>query len=317
MKEQPLVSVICLCYNHSRFVAECLESVFSQSYSAVELIIVDDFSKDNSINIIRQLLRPQDQLIVNDRNQGVCASFNRGLALAKGKYIVDLAADDCLFPHTIAQQVAYFETLPDEYGAVFGEAVLIDEAGNMLGTWYKRNSGGTLIQSIPQGDVFAAVLAGTPILTVTAMTRKEVYDALNGYDESLLYEDFDFLVRASRRWKYAFRDQYWIKYRQVRGSHSKQQLTRRTRHLETTYKVCEKALPLLKSVEEQKAFLSRVRDGIRQCFYLEHYSLVRKYAALHQRIKPLGSTYRAILWACQLRVPFYQIYRGYQKIRRS
>ncbi|MDR6195528.1 glycosyltransferase [Siphonobacter sp. SORGH_AS_0500] len=316
MIHYPLVSIICLCYNHGRFVAECLTSVFNQSYPAIECIIVDDCSTDTSVPIIQNLLRTQDQLITNRQNLGICKSFNKGLQLAKGKYIVDLAADDYLLPETIRQQVSYFETLSEEYGAIFGEAILVNEAGNKIGTWYKRDEGGQLIQSVPQGDVFAAVLAGTPILTVTAMTRKVVYDALNGYDESLLYEDFDFLVRASRHWKYAFKDEYWVNYRQVAGSQSRNQQTRRAKQLESTFMVCKKAAAMIRTPEEETALLWRLKQGIKQCFYLEHYSLVRKYATLHESLKPLSASYRAILWACQLRVPFYQIYRGYQKIRR-
>ncbi len=316
MKQEPLVSIICLSYNHERFVAECLQSVFVQTYPALELIVVDDFSKDRSVAIIESLLRPQDKFIQNCDNQGVCQSFNRGLAQAKGKYIVDLAADDLLFPDTIAKQVAYFETLSEEYGAIFGDAVLISETGKKLGTWYKRNAQGKRLQPVPSGDVFAAVLAGTPILTVTAMTRRSVYEALDGYDESLLYEDFDFLVRASRRWKYGFNDECWVKYRQVKGSHSKQQQLRRTQQMESTWKVCEKAAVLVQTPEEITALLIRLRNGLRQCFFLEHYALGAQYAALYRKFKPLPSSLQAIAWACQLKIPFYQVYRTYQKLRR-
>ncbi len=313
---QPLVTIICLCYNHERFIQECLNSVFTQTYPAIELIIVDDGSYDNSVKVIQTFLRADDQFIVNTHTKGICRSFNAALSLAKGKYIVDLAGDDYLFPPTIQQQVNALESLSEEYGAVFSDAQLVSENGKALGTWYKRNKKGKIYQPVPSGDVFEAVLSGTPILTVTAMTRKLVYDALSGYDESLVYEDFDFLVRASRHWKYSFQDQVWVAYRQVKNSDSSKQTLRRTKHLESTLVVCEKAADLLRTPAEKLALLWRLKQGMRQCFYLEHYSLVKKYATLHQSLQPLSSAYQAILWACQLRIPFYQIYRGYQRIRR-
>ncbi|MFT4033694.1 MAG: glycosyltransferase [Siphonobacter sp.] len=317
MINPPLVSIICLCYNHERFVAECLNAVFSQTYPAIELIIIDDYSKDNSVSVIQSMIRPQDIFIQNGHNKGICKSFNSGLARAKGKYVVDLAADDQLFPDTIARQVAFFETLSDEYGAIFGDAVLIDEQGKAIGSWRKRDVSGNVLSPVPQGDVFAEVLAGTPILTVTAMTRKTVYDALEGYDETLVYEDFDFLVRASRQWKYAYSDQQWIMYRQVPGSDSRSQALRRTKHLESTFQVCAKAAVLVKTDREREALLLRLQDGLRQCLFLEHYELAEKYVALHQQFRPLNRKYRAIAWACQKRIPFYQVYHTFQRIRKK
>lgn len=310
---QPLVSVICLCYNHARFVEDCLESVFSQSYPAIELIIVDDASRDDSASRIHALIRSGDYFIQNCENLGICRSFNLALTRARGKYIVDLACDDVLPRHSIARQVSVLEESSPQVGAVFGDAVLIEENGRPIGTWYERNEDGQLLQQVPSGDVFADVLAATPILMGTAMTRKVVFDELEGYDEDLVYEDFDFLVRATRNWQYLFIDEPWMIYRQVEGSDSRQQLKKRTAHLESTWKVCRKAASLVRTEAEREALTLRLKNCLRQCLLLDHFKLAEPFAALHREFRPLDLSSRLILLACRLRLPANWLYRLYLK----
>lgn len=309
----PLVSVICLCYNHGRFVADCLESVYTQSYPNIELIIVDDASKDDSAGRIHALMRSGDYFIQNCENLGICRSFNLGLARARGKYIVDLACDDILPQHSIASQVAILEQSSLQTGAVFGDAILIEENGRPIGTWYERDDEGRLLQQVPSGDVFRNVLAETPILMGTSMTRKAVFDELDGYDEELVYEDFDFLVRATRNWHYLFVDQPWMIYRQVAGSDSKQQLKKRTAHLESTWKVCRKAAALVRTEEEKAALVARLRNCLKQCFLLDYFELAEPFAALHREFRPLNIVSALILAACKLRIPGNWLYRLYLK----
>src|SRR5688500_3802276 len=99
----PLVSVICLCYNQARFIREAVASVFAQSYRNVELIIVDDASTDNSASVIRAMVaeNPAIRCLLLNQNVGNCKAFNKGLTLSKGDYIIDLAADDVLVPQRI------------------------------------------------------------------------------------------------------------------------------------------------------------------------------------------------------------------------
>src|SRR5687767_6161263 len=103
----PLVSVICLCYNQARFVREAVASVLAQTYPHVELIIVDDASTDDSAAVIRSIVQdnPAIRCLVLEKNVGNCKAFNTGLSLAKGDYIIDLAADDLLLPRRIESGV--------------------------------------------------------------------------------------------------------------------------------------------------------------------------------------------------------------------
>ena len=96
-KSYPLVTVFVGCYNHSRFVEECLDSVRHQTYPNLQVIIFDDCSNDNSVSVINGCLKKHRldwPFISHNRNIGICASLNEVLRLARGKYISMVAADD-------------------------------------------------------------------------------------------------------------------------------------------------------------------------------------------------------------------------------
>src|SRR5258705_6164145 len=103
MMELPLVSVICLCYNHARFVSEAIGSVQRQTYSRIQLVVVDDASADKSAQVIRESIRncPEIIFLSLPQNLGNCRAFNKGLAVSTGSFIIDLAADDVLMPYRV------------------------------------------------------------------------------------------------------------------------------------------------------------------------------------------------------------------------
>src|SRR5690606_21799141 len=141
---QPLVSVICLCYNHARFLAEALDSVLNQTYKNLEIIVVDDQSTDNSRAIIEDYVSrfPQIKYLPNEQNLGNCTAFNRAYRLSKAKYLIDFATDDVFLPERIAEQVAAFEKLDKSYGVLFTDAEFIDDNGRHLHNFYKRDQQG-------------------------------------------------------------------------------------------------------------------------------------------------------------------------------
>ncbi len=100
----PLVSIIIPVYNAAAFLAETIESTLKQSYQNIEIIIVDDGSKDNSYEIAKLYESPQIT-VVKQVNKGASAARNHGTALAKGEYIQFLDADDFLHPQKIERQV--------------------------------------------------------------------------------------------------------------------------------------------------------------------------------------------------------------------
>jgi glycosyltransferase involved in cell wall biosynthesis len=252
----PLVTVICLCYNHSKFVTEAIESVLAQTYPSIQLIVVDDASTDESATIIRQLVayHPAIEFLPLPQNLGNCNAFNRGLALAKGEYFIDLAADDVLLPERMALGVTALQQAGDNYGVHFSDAEWIDEAGKHL---YFHSDRFPHI-TIPQGDVYEELISRRFICPPTVMFKREVINSLGGYDESLTYEDFDFWIRSSRQFNYVYSPQVWVKKRLTSMAMANKQFKLLNRHSRTTYRVCKKIMELNRSREEQRALNQRI-----------------------------------------------------------
>lgn len=271
----PLVTVICLCYNHERFINEAIESVINQNYTSIEVIIVDDGSTDNSVNQIQLLASqfPQIHLEILPKNIGNCAAFNLGAKLAKGKYLIDFATDDVMLPNRIEEQVIFFEKQNENVGVIFSNAILIDEIGNEIRNHSSEN------EIIPQGDIFDVVLRKYFICPPTIMFKKSVFDSINGYDESLAYEDFDFWVRSSRKYHYAYLNKVLTKRRIVKKSlaHSFQKDEIMTN---STRLVCEKAYILCENDIEFASLKIRINYELLFAFRKRHWKTVISYSSL-------------------------------------
>jgi glycosyltransferase involved in cell wall biosynthesis len=278
----PLVSVVCLCYNHARFVQEAIESVLNQTYPHVELVVVDDNSTDDSVLRIKNALTnsPDVKTIFFDRNKGNCKAFNEGFRKTKGDFIIDLSGDDILAPDRIEKGVEDFQLHDQKTGVNFTDAQLIDEQGNALGFHSDRFPHDT----IPQGDVYSNILSRYFINTPTMMMRRDVLVQLGGYDEALAYEDFDFWVRSSRDFNYSYTPEPLVKRRIVARSLGRSQLRKGSLQLRSTFIVCEKAATLNRTQYEKDALKKRIRYEMWQVLKLGEFPLVLKYWSLYGRI---------------------------------
>jgi glycosyltransferase involved in cell wall biosynthesis len=254
--EQPLVSVICLCYNHARFVEEAIRSVLSQTYSNIQLIVVDDASQDNSAEIISRIVKENPQIIFlsQKENTGNCRAFNRGLTKVTGEFIIDLAADDVLLSNRVEEGVNSFNKQGAQVGVLFSDAEWIDEAGKHLYFHSQRFPH----KKVPQGDVYIHLIEKYFICSPTMMFRKSVIDYLGGYDETLAYEDFDFWIRSSRVFHYGYSPDVSVKKRVVQGSMSKKQF-RNSAQQRSTFEVCKKIKDLNRNEQEVGALKRRIK----------------------------------------------------------
>ena len=283
MKPSSLVTVICLCYNHAKFVKEAIESVFNQTHSNIQLIVVDDASSDNSVEVIRQLVAKHTSIDFHplQKNQGNCKAFNHGLAHAKGDYIIDLAADDVLLPARIETGVQKLQQVGKEYGVHFSDAELISETGDHL-SWHSDRFPH---KTIPQGDIYKELISRYFICPPTMMYTREAINDLTGYDESLTYEDFDFLIRSSRKFKYAYSPVPLVKKRITTHAMAKGQFKLFSKYSRSTLIVCEKILGLNKTQEEKKALTIRIFYELRLNLRLLNFGIVVKYFFLWLRNK--------------------------------
>jgi glycosyltransferase involved in cell wall biosynthesis len=314
---RPLVSVICVCYNHERYVVEALESVTAQTYPNIEIIIVDDGSTDSSVSKIKQWVsqNPNATFLDLKINHGYCKAFNAGLALAKGQFIIDMATDDVFLPKKIEHQVILFSTLGQGYGVVFTDAEYVDSEGKFLRDHFAYLKRKGLISEIPQGDVYRAVLERYYIPSPTMMIRKEVFGTIGGYDESLSYEDFDFWVRSSRIFKYAFLNEKSVLIRRKTKSMSSGWYKAGDPQLMSTYQVCKKAKQLNRDDEDKEAWRKRVRYELRQSVFSENFKEARLFFELLREDNGIRWQDNLVCKLGQLQLPLFVFRNFYQRMR--
>jgi len=310
----PLVTVICLCYNHEKFIDEAVNSILAQDYDNMEIIIADDCSQDNSQAVIKRIAaqHPFIRTILNNKNVGNCKAFNNALAQANGKYVIDFAADDVLVKNRISKQVEAFEQMGEEYGVVYTNVLDIDEYGKPIGLHQKENV------ELPSGDIYINILEKYFISPPSMMIRKAIFDELGGYDESLAYEDFDFWVRSSRKYKYYYLKEVLCHKRILRNSHSAQFHRKGKAYVvDTTIKVCRKALWLNQSEGENMALVKRIRYEMMHAFRMEYFEQVKNFYTLLEEMGKVDGLSKLIKKATDWKVKVYWLYSYYIKVRYS
>lgn len=313
----PVVTVVCLCYNHEKFVEEAILSVLNQTYKNIQIIVVDDASTDNSVNIIKQIVSNYTSIefIALDKNIGNCSAFNKSLPHSKGDFIIDFATDDVMLPHRIEQQVKHFSSLDKSYGVVFTDSNYIDEQGHYLRSHYDYLKRKGLLHKVPEGDVYQSVISTYFISSPTMISRKEVFDSLGGYDEQLSYEDFDFWIRSARNFRYSFLNEVTTNVRISNRSMSRQAYRQGDKQLHSTYLVCRKIQALNRTEDENKALAIRLKFEIRQAVFSENYKEAQLFYNLLTEIGRQDISSYLFILLNKLKLPLAGIRRLYHKLR--
>lgn len=129
--ESPLVSICIPVYNGEKFIQQTIKSVLAQTYSNFELIINDDISSDNSLNICRDIEDNRIKILSNNVNLGLAGNCNACINIAKGKYVKILCQDDLLYPDAIEKAVQVFEANP-QVTVVTGSSNIINSVGKIV-----------------------------------------------------------------------------------------------------------------------------------------------------------------------------------------
>ena len=129
-----LVSVVIPAYNHEKYVQETIKSIINQTYQNIELIIVDDGSKDSTWQKIQEMKVRCEQrfsrvVFETKQNEGTCKTLNRLIDLSKGEYIYMIASDDIAKPYAIEKEIKFLSSNPD-YALVVGDNEIIDSESN-------------------------------------------------------------------------------------------------------------------------------------------------------------------------------------------
>ena len=215
----PKVSVLVLCFNHERFLLECLDSIRAQSCADYELIIADDASTDGSQPLIQRWIDanwPGALFVRHDQNAGVCATLAELMRHARGQYISMVATDDVWEPDRLRTLLSAIEAQP-QAAVAYSDAAQMDETGKFLPETFMQ-AHGYRDRKPPAGRIFSALADGNFIPAMATVIRRSAIDAVGGYDPTLSYEDYDMWLKLADQYDFCFVDQLTARYRIVATS---------------------------------------------------------------------------------------------------
>jgi glycosyltransferase involved in cell wall biosynthesis len=184
--KKPLVSVTSAFYNTGISMLDMIKSVFAQTYSQWELILLDDGSTDNSLEIARSIVDPRVKVFTNGQNMGRSYSLNRLTELSNGKYIARMDSDDLCSPARLEKQVQFMESHPD-VDVVSTGICYLDEKDRPIGHSHSCETHEHICQYPGRG---IKICHG-------AILGKKKWFEQNKYNETIKYAvDFDILLRS-------------------------------------------------------------------------------------------------------------------------
>ena len=204
---KPLVSVLLITYNSSKFIEETLESALNQTYQKIELIISDDGSTDDTVKICKKWLKNNNQRFVNseiicvERNTGIPANCNRGLRCCEGEWIKLIAGDDILYPECITMNVDYI--------CANKEAKVVQSLCNL----YLKNFEGVPYDTQPStkkydffnlstgSELYDYILkVAYNVFAPAIFIEKKILEEIGGFDERFkLMEDYPLWLKLTKK----------------------------------------------------------------------------------------------------------------------
>jgi len=196
----PLVSVLIPCFNEEKVIAASVSRILESEWRNIEVLVLDDGSKDNTAEEVRRAHGDNPRVtLLSFENGGKARAVNRGLAVAKGDYVVALDADTLFPPKTIGRLVRWFQD--PRIGAVAGNAIV----GNRLNIVTRWQALEYVTAQNLERRALAALGAVTVVPGAVGAWRKSVLDDLGGYPADTLAEDQDLTIACQRAgWKVAF-----------------------------------------------------------------------------------------------------------------
>jgi len=293
--EAPRVSAIIPTYNYARYVAAAVESVLSQSFDDLEIVVVDDGSTDET----RETLRHLSTRIryVPQAHRGLAATRNAGIRVSRGRYLAFLDSDDLWLPDKVSMQVARLDAEP-AVGLVYTEATLFnDESPTEIPHSFWSDH--------PSGKILPRLLRHNVVPSPTPMVRRELFEQVGPFDERLsACEDWDMWIRIAQVSEFSYVDRVLAKYR----VHAANMSLDHERMMTNGLRVLEKAFsspnlsPEIKRL--RRSIISRRHaDYALGCFYEGRYAQARRSViravTLDPRCLCYGKT-AAVLSSCLL-----------------
>lgn len=200
----PLVSVVVITYNSEKHILETLESIYNQTYENIELIISDDASKDNTLNLCKNWINnfghrfKNTSIVTTNINTGISSNCNRGIKITKGEWIKLIAGDDILLINCIRSNINY--SLNNKKACfIFSDVDFINEKSKRIESpkWYdtKYQHFFTLNSNLQHKEL---VLNGNFVLAPTSFIKQQSLLNLEGFDERIpMQEDYALWIKAT------------------------------------------------------------------------------------------------------------------------
>ena len=179
MATTPLVSVIIPAYNGEQFIGEAIESALAQRGVAIEVIVVDDGSSDQTVERIVEF--GERVRLFQKKNGGVASARNFGIARARGRFVALLDQDDRYLPGKLATQIDMMNNCPEAV-VCHGNIRMIDALGHAL---HNGHLGHPTDESMPSGMVLERLFQWNFILACTALMQRDAVLAVGGFNERL------------------------------------------------------------------------------------------------------------------------------------
>jgi GT2 family glycosyltransferase len=187
---EPIVSIVMAVYNGEKYLRRAVESILHQTFTDFEFIIVDDGSTDTTPVILDAYHDPRIVRLRNEKNIGQTRSLNRGLALAGGRYVARMDADDVAYPDRLASQVAFLDTHPEI--VLLGSSYdVVDSVGSLIERRVAKVGNEALQCTLVRRNCFGHG---------TTMMRRDALVRVGGYYERLWsVQDYDLWLRLAEQ----------------------------------------------------------------------------------------------------------------------
>ena len=224
------ISVIIPVYNSEKFLRESIESVLNQTYSDIEIIVINDGSTDDSVKILSEY--ENKIVIINQKNQGLASALNNGIKAMTGNWFKWFSPDDIMYPNTIDVLVNTVKNL-DDNTIVYSNWDMINETGKKIRSFFESN-----YNHLDIFDFNLRILDGQQINVNTCLAPKSLFEKglkMNSNIDPVMI-DYDFFLRAGIIYntKFYLNEDHLIKYRIHGNQLSHQKIMESIKSLDST-----------------------------------------------------------------------------------
>jgi len=287
---QGLLTVIIPAYNHEQYVAAAINSVLSQDYDHIELIVIDDVSSDATFAVANSFSSDARVTVLrNDLNMGPSKTLNKGIQLAKGEFIAILASDDMFAPAALKVRTEVM-TRNATTKLMFSDFVGMSENGALeTSRPVKRDK--ELLSLNPQDILTDLYIRSSPLFVQSGLFRTDFLRAIGGFDESLLADDWALCIRAFRqitsRAEYEYLDSATFYYRSHQTNINRNYVRHKKLKEEVISKYCPNKLKI-------KAYSNLFWELSLDNYYMGRYLHTLYYCIVSEMLRPHHAPFKLL-----------------------